>query len=158
MHKFEDLCKDDYDENANGMIEYGVGIRIHKTANIYPSALIGENVVIGAYSEIGKDVQIGDGARIGFGVFIPENVMIGENVFVGPRVCFTNDKYPPSLGAWREQPPTKVGDNAAIGANATILPNLTLNTYCKIGAGAVVTKDVPADEVWVGNPARKIGE
>ena len=79
---------------------------IHKTANIYDSAIIGEGTKIGAFAEIGNKVKIGKNCSIGFGVFIPENVIIEDNVFIGPSAVFTNDKYAPSKGKWRSEPPT----------------------------------------------------
>tara|TARA_B100000700_G_scaffold208429_1_gene229054 strand:+ start:1085 stop:1480 length:396 start_codon:yes stop_codon:yes gene_type:complete len=130
---------------------------IHDTANIYDSANIGEGTKVGAFSEIGKDVILGENCSIGCSVFIPENVIVKDNVFIGPHVVFTNDKYAPSKGAWRKEPPTIVESGVSIGANSTILPNITLGENCKIGAGSVVTKDVPPNSVVVGNPAKRIG-
>ena len=129
---------------------------IHKTANIYDSAVIGDGTKIGAFAEIGKDVVIGANCSIGCGVFIPENVIIEDNVFIGPHAVFTNDKYAPSKGKWREEPPTVVKSGASIGANCTILPNLHIGTNAKVGAGSVVTKDVSDNDTVVGNPARSI--
>ena len=129
---------------------------IHNTANIYKSATIGEGTKIGAFAEIGNNVIIGKNCSIGFGVFIPENVVVKNNVFIGPSAVFTNDKYAPSKGKWKDEPPTIVNDNVSIGANSTILPNLNIGKGAKIGAGSVVTKDVPAFNTVVGNPARKI--
>jgi acetyltransferase-like isoleucine patch superfamily enzyme len=103
---------------------------------------------------IGDDVVIGDDCRIQAFAFIPDNVVIGNRVFVGPHACFCNDKHPPSHGAWKELEPTVVEDDVSIGANCTILPNITLGKGCKIGAGSVVTKSVKAGDTVYGNPAR----
>lgn len=85
--------------------------------------------------------------------FIPDGVEIEDDVFIGPHVCFTNDKFPPSHGkGWVK---TLVKRGASIGAGAIILPGLTIGGKAKIGAGSVVTKDIPAGEVWYGNPAIK---
>ena len=127
---------------------------VHDTANIYDSAKIGEGTKVGAFAEIGRDVVVGSNCSIGCGVFIPENVIVGDNVFLGPHVVFTNDKHAPSNGAWRSEPPTIVEDDVSIGANATILPNITLGRGCKIGAGSVVTKSGSPGAVVAGNPAR----
>lgn len=81
--------------------------------------------------------------------------MIGDNVFIGPHVVFTNDKYPPSEGAWKTGPPTIVEDYVSIGANATILPGVTIGRSARVGAGAVVTKDVKPGMLVVGVPARE---
>jgi acetyltransferase-like isoleucine patch superfamily enzyme len=112
----------------------------------------GENCTIHAYTWIGDKVTMGKNVKVQAFAFIPNGVTIGDNVFVGPHVCFTNDKYPP-MGEWRD---TFVQDGAVIGANATILPGVTLGYGCQIGAGAVVTKDVPPGETWVGNPAKPL--
>jgi UDP-2-acetamido-3-amino-2,3-dideoxy-glucuronate N-acetyltransferase len=101
---------------------------------------------------IGNNVQIGERCKIQAFCFIPEGVTIGNDVFLGPRVTFTNDKYPPSPN-WSK---TIVEDDVSIGAGAVILPGVTLHKGCKIGAGAVVTKDVPEGQTWVGNPAKLI--
>ena len=128
---------------------------ISEKANVYKSAIIGKNVSIGAFAEIGHEVIIGDNVKIGCGVFIPENVVVEDNVFIGPHAVFTNDKNPPSHGKWREEEPTIVQKGVSIGANSTILPNLTLGENCKIGAGSVVTKDVKSNTLVYGVPARE---
>ena len=127
---------------------------IHDSANIYDSAVIGEGTKVGAFSEIGRNVIIGKNCSIGCGAFIPENVIIQDNVFIGPHVVFTNDKYAPSKGAWRDEPPTVVKTGSSIGANSTILPNLTIGQSSSVGAGSVVTRDVPDNSVVAGNPAK----
>lgn len=113
---------------------------------------IGDESIVHSHVWIGDNVKIGDRCRIQAFTFIPTGVTIGNDVFLGPRVTFTNDKYPPSK-EWKD---TIVFDGVSIGAGAIILPGITLGKGCKIGAGAVVTKDVPEEETWVGNPARKL--
>jgi acetyltransferase-like isoleucine patch superfamily enzyme len=81
-------------------------------------------------------------------------VRLGDGVFIGPHVCFTNDRHPPSE-TWEI---TIVNDGASIGAGAVLLPGITLGKNCMIGAGSVVTRDVPEGETWVGNPAHKHGD
>jgi len=105
---------------------------------------------------IGPNVEIGENCKIQPYAFIPDGVKVGNNVFIGPHVTFTNDKYPPSRGAWKSGPPTIVEDGAVIGANATILPGITLGKGCMVGAGAVVTKSVKSGDIVAGNPARSI--
>lgn len=116
------------------------------------SLSIGNKARIHSHVWIGSKVTIGNGALIQAFAFIPDGVHIGNRVFIGPHVCFTNDKNPPS----QVLEETYVENEVRIGANATILPGITLGRRCWIGAGAVVTKDVPAQEMWVGNPARKL--
>lgn len=113
---------------------------------------IGRNAKIHSHVWIGRKVVIGADCLIQAFTFIPDGVHIGHRVFLGPRVTFTNDKHPPST-EWNE---TYVEDEATIGAGAVILPGVRLGRGCVIGAGAVVTKDVPPGETWVGNPARKL--
>lgn len=127
---------------------------IHESANIYKSATIGEGTKVGAFAEIGNKVRIGKNCSIGFGVFIPENVIIEDAVFIGPGTVFTNDKYAPSRGKWRNEPPTIVKSGATIGANSTILPSLTIGENSRIGAGSVVTKNVSKNSIVFGNPAK----
>ncbi len=105
---------------------------------------------------IGETVEIGKNCRIQAFAFIPDNVKIGNDVFIGPHVCFTNDKYPPSRGKWKQDQPTVVEDGVRIGANVTILPSLILGTGCKIAAGSVVIHDVVKNTTVAGNPAHEI--
>ena len=119
-------------------------------SNIHPDAKIGEDCKLHSHLWIGADVVIGDNCKIEAFAFIPDGVTLEDNVFLGPRVTFTNDKYPPS-GKWAK---TLVKRCAYIGAGAIILPGLIIGENAKIGAGSVVTKDVPDEETWIGNPAK----
>ena len=115
---------------------------------------IGRDGTIHSHVWIADGVDIGHNVRIQAFSFIPTGVKIGNNVFIGPRVTFTNDKYPPAdMNNWQA---TLVMDNVSIGAGAVILPGIVLCEGAKIGAGAVVTKNVPPGETWVGNPAKKL--
>ena len=105
---------------------------------------------------IGPNAVIGEGCKIQPFAFIPDNVILGNRVFIGPGVIFVNDKYPPSHGAWKNDPPTVVEDDVSIGAGAVIGPSLHLGTGCKIGMGAVVTKNVKPGATVIGNPAREM--
>lgn len=107
---------------------------------------------------IGELVKIGEGCKIQAFAYIPDNVEIGNGVFIGPHACFTNDKYPPSNGEWKNGEKTIVKDLASIGAGAVILPGVTIGAGSMVGAGSVVTKDIPDGEVWCGNPAKKMGD
>ena len=121
-------------------------------SNIYGDGFIGDNCNVGALVEI-RSPRIGNGCKIQAFVFIPEGVEIGNNVFIGPHVCFTNDKYPKAQGEWFLAK-TVVEDGVSIGANSTILPGIRIGTGSLVGAGSVVTKDVPPNSVVYGNPAK----
>ena len=112
---------------------------------------IGTGTNIGAMSHIGNKVKIGRDCRIQGSVYIADGCVIGNEVFIGPNATITNDRYPPSGGKWN---PVVVHDKVVIGANATIVAGAVLNAECIIGAGSVVTSEIPTREVWAGNPAR----
>ena len=127
---------------------------------------IGEGCKIGSFVEIRRDVQIGSNVKIQAFAFIPEGVIIEDGVFIGPHVCFTNDKYPRAVNPdgslmdaddW-EIVQTIVKKGANIGANATIICGTTIGEQALIGAGAVVTRDVPAYAIVAGVPAQVIGD
>lgn len=129
-------------------------VTIWYPANVYNSAKIGEGVSIGMFSEVGENVVIGDRTRVGAMCFIPEGVSIGQDCFIGPRVTFTNDKYPPS---GKEQwLPTVIEDGASLGAAVTVICGVRIGANALIGAGSVVTKDVPAGAKAYGVPAEVV--
>jgi UDP-2-acetamido-3-amino-2,3-dideoxy-glucuronate N-acetyltransferase len=124
--------------------------------NLY-GCKVGKGCKIAAYAEIQRGVVIGDRCKIEAFAFIPTGVTIEDEVFVGPHACFTNDKVPRAVGDWSVVP-TVVKKGASIGANATILCGVTIGERAIVGAGAVVTKDVPAGAVVVGCPAKVLGK
>jgi len=123
--------------------------------NFWGKQKIGKGCNFGAFIDIGDGVVIGDNCKIEAFVFIPPGVTLENSVFIGPHVCFTNDKHPRAKGKWKILK-TLVKRGASIGADATILSGITIGSNATIGSGAVVTKDVPDNETWVGNPAKKI--
>lgn len=123
---------------------------------ILKEAVIGRNCNINCQVFIENDVVIGDHVTIKPGVQIWDGLRIEDNVFIGPNVTFTNDRYPRSKQYPEEFQQTRIKNGASIGANATVLGGITIGENALIGAGSVVTKDVPTNELWVGNPARKI--
>lgn len=134
------------------IIGEGTKIWHPELSNIYGST-IGKRCNIGALVEIRNDVVVGDDCKIQAFTFIPGGVRIGNRVFIGPRVTFTNDKHPKAVGAWTPLV-TTVEDDVNIGAGAVILPGIIIGRGATIGAGAVVTKDVPSGVTMIGNPAR----
>lgn len=110
----------------------------HREKSVILDCTIGEACTIHAPVWIGNGVTIGDACKVQAFVFIPQGVTIGDHVFIGPGVVFTNDRHPPS-DDWEE---TVVETGVSIGANATILPGLTIGAGAVIGAGAIVTHDV----------------
>lgn len=123
---------------------------------IFPEAKIGENCNICASVLIENEVVVGNRCTIKSGVQLWDGVTLEDDVFVGPNVTFTNDRFPKSKNKDYKMEQTIVKKGASIGANATIICGVTIGEGAMIGAGSVVTKDVPAGETWVGNPARRI--
>lgn len=128
--------------------------RIWQFCVIFPGCLIGENCNICANVLIENDVVVGNNVTIKSGVQLWDGVKLEDNVFVGPNVTFTNDVFPRSGNKEYKMLRTLVCSGASIGANCTILPGVTIGEGSMIGAGSVVTKDIPSGEIWMGNPAR----
>jgi acetyltransferase-like isoleucine patch superfamily enzyme len=131
----------------------GNGTKIWQFVVILPGARIGENCNICSHCFIENDVLIGDNVTIKNGVQIWDGVVIEDRVFIGPNVTFTNDRYPRSKQYPEIFEKTFIRKGASIGANSTILCGITVGEFALIGAGSVVTKDVPAYTIWFGNPA-----
>ncbi len=158
-------------------------VRIHATAEVSDTAVIGEGTQVWHHCQIREDVQIGRDCIFGKGVYVDFGVHIGDRVkvqnyvsifhgvdiedgvFIGPYACFTNDNLPRAItpdGSLKSTDDWELGRTlvkygAALGANCTILPEIVIGEWSLVGAGAVVTKDVPAHGLVVGNPARLIG-
>ncbi|MCX8053658.1 MAG: WxcM-like domain-containing protein [Armatimonadetes bacterium] len=143
--------------HPNAIVEskkIGAGTRIWAFAHILPGAVIGKDANICDHVFIENDVVIGDRVTIKCGVQIWDGVRIEDDVFIGPNATFTNDLFPRSKRYPEKFLETIVRKGASIGANATILPGLTIGRNAMVGAGAVVTMDVPPNAIVVGNPAR----
>ncbi len=134
----------------------GRGTRIWQFVVILEGAVIGENCNICSHCFIENDVIIGNNVTIKNGVFLWDGIRIEDDVFIGPNATFVNDKYPRSKQYPDKFLKTVIKKGASIGANATILGGITIGEGAMIGAGSVVTKDVPPGEIWAGNPARFI--
>jgi acetyltransferase-like isoleucine patch superfamily enzyme len=149
--------------------------KIHPTAEVQTDQ-IGENTLIWQYCVILKGAKIGSNCNINLNVFIENDVEIGnnvtvkpgvqiwnglrikDNVFIGPNVTFTNDKYPRSKQYPEQFIQTIIREGASIGAGSVILCGLTIGKNAMIGAGSVVTKSIPDNELWYGSPAKFIRE
>jgi acetyltransferase-like isoleucine patch superfamily enzyme len=135
----------------------GNGTRVWHFAHVRSSAIIGKGCNIGKDVYIDANVVIGNNVKIQNGVSVYHGVTIEDDVFCGPHMTFTNDLYPRAFSDSWEVVETLVKRGASIGAHATIVCNTTLGEYCMVGSGAVVTRDVPAHGLVVGNPARLVG-
>jgi UDP-2-acetamido-3-amino-2,3-dideoxy-glucuronate N-acetyltransferase len=160
-----------------------MSIRIHPTADVSPKANIGEGTSIWHHCQVREEVSIGENCILGKGVYVDAGVVIGDNVkiqnyvsvyhgvtiedgvFVGPHVCFTNDRFPRAVNPdgslkaaddW-ELVETYIGKGAALGANSTIICGIRIGAWAMIGAGSVVTKNIPEHGLAWGNPARLHG-
>ena len=135
----------------------GKNTKIWQYAIILEGAQIGENCNINAYCFIENDVVIGSNVTVKCGVYIWDGIIIEDDVFIGPNVTFTNDKYPRSKVYPERFAKTVIKKSASIGANATVLCGITIGENSLIGAGSVITKDVPPNTMWYGNPAEQHG-
>lgn len=129
-------------------------VRVHDSANLWGEVEIDANTNIGAFCDIGN-TKIGKNCKIQCHVSLPPGTRVGNNVFIGPGARCANDNRPRTEGGFVPEGVT-VEDGASIGMGALIGAGVTIGKNAMIGMGAVVTKDVPAGETWVGNPARKI--
>jgi acetyltransferase-like isoleucine patch superfamily enzyme len=146
-------------------VQLGENVKLSKFINLY-GCVIGENSKIGAFVEIQKNAAIGKNCKISSHSFLCEGVIIEDNVFVGHNVTFTNDIYPratTSQGRLQTDEdwsctPTLVKRGVSIGSGATLLCGITIGENAIVGAGSVVTKDVPAHTIAAGNPAKILRE
>ena len=139
-------------------VAIGSGTKVWINSQIREKASIGENCVISKDTFIDTGVIIGNGVKIQNGVSVYQGVRIADDVFVGPNACFTNDYIPRAFNKEWKVESTIVERGVSIGANSTIVCGLTLGEYSMVGAGSVVTRDVPPYTLVVGNPARIIGK
>ena len=145
----------------SGDVKLGENVRLSKFINLY-GCEIGDETKIGAFVEIQKNVRVGNCCKVSSHTFICEGVIIEDQVFIGHGVTFTNDSYPRATteggelkteADWKVEP-TVVKRGASIGSGATILSNTSIGENAIVGAGSVVTKDIPPNAVVAGNPAR----
>ncbi|WP_456443369.1 acyltransferase [Thermococcus sp.] len=137
--------------------EIGEGTRIWHFAHVRKGAKIGKNCNIGKDVYIDANVEIGNNVKIQNGVSVYHGVKVEDDVFLGPHMTFTNDLYPRAFNQDWKVVPTLVKRGASIGAHATIVCGVTIGEYAMVGAGSVVTRDVPPFGLVYGNPARLKG-
>jgi acetyltransferase-like isoleucine patch superfamily enzyme len=144
-------------------VKLGEGVKLSKFINLYGCS-VGDNTKIGAFVEIQKKASVGKNCKIQSHTFICEGVVIEDNVFVGHGVTFINDKFPRAANPdgslqteadWHVAA-TRVKKGASIGSGATIMCDVTIGENAVVGAGSMVTKDVPANAIVAGNPARPL--
>lgn len=134
----------------------GAHTTIWQFAVILEGAIIGENCNINCHTFIENYVVLGNNVTVKSGVYLWDGIEVADNVFIGPNVTFTNDKYPRSKQYPDSFQKIKLEKGCSIGANATVLGGATIGCYAIVGAGSVVTKDVPAYALVHGNPAKII--
>jgi UDP-2-acetamido-3-amino-2,3-dideoxy-glucuronate N-acetyltransferase len=135
----------------------GDGTRVWAFAHVLPGAVIGADCNICDHVFVENDVIVGDRVTVKCGVQLWDGLRVGDDVFVGPNVTFTNDPFPRSKQYPERFSETLVGTGASIGGGATVLPGVRIGRMAMVGAGAVVTRDVPPNAIVVGNPARIVG-
>jgi len=142
-------------------VKLGTNVRLSRFINLY-GCEVGDETKIGAFVEIQKNAIVGKRCKISSHTFICEGVIIEDNVFIGHGVTFTNDAYPRATAKdgslqtetdWKVEP-TVIRKGASVGSGATILCNISIGENAIVGAGSVVTKDVPPNAIVAGSPAR----
>src|SRR6476646_3432968 len=138
-------------------VTIGENTRVWAFAHVLPGARIGKDCNICDHVFIENDVVVGDRVTIKCGVQLWDGLRVADDVFIGPNVTFSNDKYPKSKQYQTKVEETHIGRGASIGGGASVLPGLRIGARAMVGAGAVVTHDVPARAVVSGTPARIVG-
>ncbi|HDY88165.1 MAG TPA: N-acetyltransferase [bacterium] len=136
----------------------GDGTRIWQYVVVLPQAAIGRDCNICSHCFIEGDVVVGDRVTVKWGCYLPDGLVVGNKVFIGPGVTFTNDRFPRSKEYPDQFSKTIIEDGASIGAGVVIIGGISIGKNSMIGAGSVVNKSVPPNELWVGNPAVLIME
>lgn len=151
---------DSFFVHPDGRVEstsIGSGTRVWAFAHVLEGAVIGRDCNICDHVFVEGGARIGDRVTVKCGVQLWDGVVIDDDVFIGPNATFTNDPFPRSRQHLASYPETRVERGASIGANATLLPGITIGAQAMVGAGSVVTRSVPPNAIVVGNPARIVG-
>lgn len=136
--------------------QLGPGVKVWHFAVIMPNVWLGTDVSVGSRAEIGKDSVIEHHSRISSGVFLPPNSYVGRRVFIGPNTTFTDDRYPKAGNSGYKAERPYIEDDVSIGAGCVILPGVRIGARSLIGAGSIVTQDVPPDHILRGLPSREL--
>jgi acetyltransferase-like isoleucine patch superfamily enzyme len=147
IHKTADVQSD----------KIGIGTYVWQYSIILKEAKIGQNCNINCHCFIENEVVIGNNVTVKSGVYIWDGITIEDDVFIGPNVTFVNDIYPRSKQYPEKFASSIIKEGASIGANSTILANVIVGKFALIGAGSVITKNVPDFTLWLGNPAKQVG-
>src|SRR3990167_41309 len=139
-------------------VKMGENVTVWQFASILKDVVIGDDVSVGACAEIGAGSVIGNKTRISRGVFLPNNSVVGDYVFIAPAVTFCDDNYPVANNKHYTAEPPIIENHASVGAGSTILPGVKIGWGSMIGAGSVVTKDVPRHTVFYGEAAKPRGK
>lgn len=161
MHYLKSLkMKDKYIHPLSDVksTKIGEGTYIWQFSVVLDQAQIGKNCNINCHCFIENDVILGDNVTVKSGVYLWDGLRIGDNVFIGPNATFINDKVPRSKKYPEKFLITVIEDGASIGAGSIIMGGIKIGTNSMIGAGSLVTKNVPANQLWYGNPAKFIKE
>ena len=140
-----------------GGVKIGARFQSGHWVLIREDTIVGDDCSIGTGSVVEFSVTIEDAVRLHSQCFVPEYSILESRCWLGPRVVVTNARFPASSRTKSSLEPVRIGRAAKVGANATLLPGIVLGAGCLVGAGAVVTRDVPEDTIVVGNPARVMG-
>ena len=147
--------------DPTAIVDYGVklgsGTKVWHFVHIMKDAKIGKDCILADYVYVGRGVKIGDRVKLENRATVYEGVTIEDNVFVGPQVTFTNDPSPRSLNSDWKILPTLVKEGSSIGAGTVIVCGVIIGEYALVGAGSVVTDDIPSNALAYGNPARVRG-
>ena len=133
-------------------VKLGMSVKVWNMVYIGEGTTVGDGTMIGSLSHIDEQVVIGKSCRIQGMVYISAKCKIGDRVFMGPGSALLNDKYPPKM---KSLEPAVIEDRVVIGGNVTLLPGVTIGEEAKIGAGSVVTQNIPSGKIYFGNPARE---
>ncbi len=136
--------------------DIGMDTKFWQYSVVLAKAKIGNNCNINCHTFIENDVVIGNNVTIKSGVYLWDGLRIEDDVFIGPNATFINDIFPRSKIYPASFTKTIIQKGASVGANATIMGGITIGEYAMVGAGSVVLNDIPANTVWVGNPAKQI--